>query len=231
MLINGGFEDGFRYVDGIPQLYVAEGWEPWWDPRATRPEYKDAQAGLDARRVRSGMHAQQWFNSFATHTAGIRQRIEELPRSGTLHFEAWAQCWSANWDDAEHSDGRYRMRIGIDPYGGLDPESEDVVWSNGGNAIQPYDEYQHLEVSCPIMSDRATLFVWGQAEWALKHNDAYVDDCRVWIEGAPAPGPPGDGGERVDALIGALIAFTDGIADAAIALRSALAGMQDQGRP
>lgn len=191
-LLNPGFEGAFREVDGITELKVASGWEPWWDPKATRPEYKRADLVVDPRRVHSGSAAQQWFNNYATHTAGIYQRVIGVPVGKTLVFETWVQAFSSGQDDFTHSNGRYRMRIGIDPYGGLDPESPDVVWSNGGNAVEPYDAYQLLHVEALARSDRATVFVWGQAEWPLKHNDAYCDDTRLYVldDGStPSPSP------------------------------------------
>ena len=103
------------------------------------------------------------------------------------------QTFSSNEDDFSQSAGKYRMRIGIDPYGGLDPESPDVVWSNGGHAIEPYDEYQFLSVETVARSDRVTVFIWGQAEWALKHNNAYVDDVRLVAIGDGTTLPPATG--------------------------------------
>jgi len=202
---NGGFGYGFRAVDDIGELWVANDWMPWWSGD-DRPEYKDASVQIDARRVRSGQHAQQWFNNWRAHTAGIYQRVEGVPVGAEVWFEAWVQCWSSGQKDPRHSDGRYRMRIGIDPYGGIDPESTDVVWSGGGDAVQPYDAYERLEVHCPARSDRVTVFVWGQAEWALRNNNAYVDDCRLWVEGGSGPGPtpPPTPDDRVEALIVAL---------------------------
>jgi hypothetical protein len=204
LLIDGDFEGGFRRIDNARELEVATGWMPWWDARSARPEWKDASVTIDPRRVHGSQHAQQWFNNYAKHTGGVYQRVTGIAPGSTLRLEAWVQAFSSSGDDFSHSNGRYRMRIGIDPYGGIDPESADVAWSSGGNAIQPYDEYQRLEVQTIAKSDRATVFVWGQAEWALKHNDAYVDDVWLSVVGGeiptPTPGPepptptPGPGG-------------------------------------
>jgi hypothetical protein len=189
-LLNPKFEEGFRYVDSVREVLVANNWWPWWDQGSARPEWKNAHIDIDARRVREGVNAQQWFNNYATHTGGILQRISGLPAQGKLFFGAWLQCFSSNKDDFSHSEGRYRMNIGIDPYGGGDFRSSDIVWANGGHALQPYDRYEYVQVETPARADRCTVFVWGQAEWALKHNNAYVDDCIFLIEGgSPGPGP------------------------------------------
>jgi len=192
MLINGDFEGAFT-ERGAGEVKVAEGWVPWWHA-SMRPEYKRADHNVDATRIHGGYAAQQWFNSFAKHTAGIYQRVSGLAAGVDLTLSAWVQAFSRN-DDANwrESNGRYRMRIGIDPYGGADPESKDIVWCE---AVQPYDAYQRLEVTTKARSDRATVFVWGQAEWSVKHNNAYVDDVVLTVgEGAPPPVPPGEPGD------------------------------------
>lgn len=203
-LLNGGFEGAFT-ERGAGELKVAESWTPWWHTTDTRPEYKPATLNVDATRVHSGQTAQQWFNTYAHHTAGIYQRVTGLASGCTLTLSAWVQAFTRN-DDADwrHSTGRYRMRIGIDPYGGTDPESTDIVWSE---TVQPYDAYQRLEVTTQAMSDRATAFVWGQAEWRFKHNNAYVDDVALSATEAE-PTEPGDPGDYVTASQAANIALT-----------------------
>ena len=195
-LINPGFEGGFREVDGDGNLKVAVGWQPWWHTTDARPEYKPAEYHVDPRRIRSGQFAQQWFNRWQTHTAGIYQQVENVPVGKPLVFEACVQAWSTNTEDPNVSDGRYRMRIGVDPYGGSDPESRDIVWSDA-EPLAPMNpnEYVALKVETTSRSDRCTAFVWGQAEWRLSHNDAYVDDCRLYYldEEQPPQPPPGQG--------------------------------------
>lgn len=191
-LSNGNFEDGWLEWNGIHELKVANGWQPWWHRNDTRPEFKIATPDVDPRRIHEGQAAQQWFNNHATHTAGIYQIVHDVPVGATLHFLAWVQAFSSNVDDFTKSAGRYRMRIGINPYGGMDAESPDVVWSE---VLQPYDAFERLEMSAVARSDRCTVFVWGQAEWALKHNNAYVDACHLYYEAdeTPPEPPPGEG--------------------------------------
>lgn len=188
MLVNQDFEQGFHIVNGIGELSVADGWRPWWNSDSARPEYKDAAPF--ANRLRNGQHAQQWFNTFNTHTAGVYQVVTGLTPGARVLFSAWVQCWSSGENDpAKSKGGRYRMRIGIEPYGATDPESVDMVWSNDGHAIQPYDAYYELTVAAVLRSDRCTCFVWGQPEWPVRNNNAYVDNCTLEILGSIDPGP------------------------------------------
>lgn len=202
LLENGSFEGAF-IEQGAPELKVPENWIAWWDPSSSRPEYKCATTEVDPRRIHSGRAAAQWFNNYAVHTAGLYQVVENIAGE-TLRFEAWVQAFSSSKDDFTHSDGRYRMRIGIDPYGGTDPKSGDIIWSNEGHAVQPYDAYQLLVVETPARSDRCTVFIWGQAEWALKHNNAYADDAVLYQVGVvpdPTPVPGGVDYEHIEKIM------------------------------
>lgn len=182
-----GFECEFREVGGVGELKVANHWEPWWSEHDVRPEYRDAAPF--ANRIHSGEHAQQFFNTYNKHTAGIYQQVEDVEPDRTLRFSCWIQAFSSGGDDFTKSDGRYRMRIGVDPYGGINADSGDVEWSDGGHSRQPYDAYEYVEVETAARSDRLTVFIWGQAEWRLKNNNAYVDDCELVYLDAPTPTP------------------------------------------
>jgi hypothetical protein len=187
---NAGFEDGWREVDGVRELKVANDWHPWWHASDVRPEYKIATKEVDEHRIHTGNVAQQWFTTHATHTGGIYQQVQEVPIGNPLVFTAWVQAFSRDDDtDWRTSNGRYRMRIGIDPYGGTNAEAPEVVWSD---TIQPYDAWNMLRVDTTARSDRCTLFIWGQAEWRVKHNNGYVDDCKLvyLAPEAPPPTPP-----------------------------------------
>jgi hypothetical protein len=187
---NASFEDGWREVDGIHELKVANDWHPWWHQTDVRPEFKIATKQVDAHRVHSGEAAQQWFTTHASHTGGVYQQVQGVPIGKPLIFTAWVQAFSRDDDsDWRTSNGRYRMRIGVDPYGGTDPEGSDIVWCD---VTQPYDSWHMVRVDSTARSDRCTLFIWGQAEWRVKHNNGYVDDCRlVYLDTeSPPPEPP-----------------------------------------
>lgn len=179
-LENGDFNGGFREVGDVAELKVADGWDPWWQTMDTRPEYKLALASEYPYRVFEGRAAQQWFTSYATHTAGIRQLVTGLPADVELVFQCQVQAWTRiKAGDPRKSDGRYRVRIGIDPYGSTDPESKDIVWSD---TIQPYDLYYLLQVRCTSKSDRAMLWIWGQPEWPGTDNNCYVDAAELYYQ-------------------------------------------------
>ena len=199
LLTNPGFEEGFSHrVDPYepekgPQdpLKVADGWELWYDNRDrcrddeccynARPEYKDEDGSIytDPQRVRSGRYAQKMFNTYATHTAGLYQRVA-VPEGILLRFSIWVVVWSSQQDDPHHSteDGHYRVSVGIDPYGGTDPFSEQIVWSE---EVVRYDEHIQLSVTAEAKAGYVTVFTRGRPEWCVKHNDSYWDDASLTL--------------------------------------------------
>ncbi|MFQ5343663.1 MAG: hypothetical protein ACE5F6_19145 [Anaerolineae bacterium] len=196
-LVNGDFEGGFS-ERGRGEVSVANGWNPWYKDLPGKdginyiPEYKpeDAQR-FGMRRIHSGRFAQKWFTTYSTHTAGIFQQVSGIPAGSPLQLSAWVQVWSTDLDGVEKSEkpGNYRVSIGIDPYGGTDYNSENIVWSEFNTFA--YDAYKQLSVGTVARSNVVTVFLQGVPEFRVKHNDSYWDDvCLIAIVPTRTPVPP-----------------------------------------
>ena len=191
-LQNGGFEDGFS-ARGSGEVEVANGWIPWWqegpfqqDGLNCRPEFKAEDASrFGRRRVREGNYGQKWGNTYATHSAGIYQQIN-VPVNSQVTLAAWGQSWSSNEDNPDFSKGgKYYLSVGIDPTGGTDFGSSNIVWSPPNTTL---DQWVQLSVQARAESNTITVYLRGEAEWRMKHNDAYFDDiCVTYV--APTPRP------------------------------------------
>ncbi len=199
LLTNPGFEDGYSerldpyalWEGPKGELTIANGWELWYDNRDQcreglccynfRPEYKpeDGYVFTDPQRVRSGRYAQKMFTLFSTHTAGLYQRVA-VPEGSQVKFSIWVVVWSSSVSDPHHSTlpGKYWLSVGIDPYGGTDPFSDQIVWSGG---VEHYDEHVWLSVAAVAQADHVTVFTKAAPEWCVKHNDSYWDDARLVI--------------------------------------------------
>jgi uncharacterized repeat protein (TIGR01451 family) len=199
LLTNPGFEDGYseRLDPYAPEegpkgeLTIANGWELWYDNSDQcrggeccynfRPEYKpeDGYMFTDPQRVRSGQYAQKMFTLFSTHTAGLYQRVA-VSEGSEVEFSIWVVVWSSSESDPHHSTlpGKYWLSVGIDPYGGVDPYSDQIIWSD---AIEHYDEHVQLSVTAVAQADHVTVFTKAAPEWCVKHNDSYWDDARLII--------------------------------------------------
>ncbi|HEV8634186.1 MAG TPA: hypothetical protein VG370_08105 [Chloroflexota bacterium] len=187
LLHNPSFEGGMYHAS--MSNFIAEGWSYWYqarspdDPRGywlPEPEY-----GLIANRpgqMRSGAKSQRWFNTWAIHNAGLYQTVS-VPANAWLRFTIWMFNWSSQADVFGVSDGFHRKWVGIDPTGGTDPFSANIVW---GNEDRTMDLWVQLGVVARARGDRVTVFVREQPEWAVKHNDVLLDDAELVAVAPPS---------------------------------------------
>lgn len=194
LLQNPGFEQPYIAVDGDSTLRVAAGWQPWSVEGSgstainARPEYQPAPAS----RVRSGVAAQEYNTFFATHTGGVYQRVP-VAAGTTLQFSVYVYVWSsASFDNPDVSDdpNEVKVRVGIDPTGGTDGTSTDIVWSTDQEF---YDEYRQLSVTATASSAAVTVFVRSAPEDFVGTTNIYLDDALL-VPTAIAPPtatPPG----------------------------------------
>ena len=137
LLRNPGFEGSYTQFAHYMTAIMAPDWLPWWKAQGgddeawenRMPEYKPAAPHKS--RIHSGGNAQQLFTYHGTHVGGIYQRVSNIPPGSKVSFSIWGQAWAGDSNDASNSDGGgpMRMKIGIDPTGGTDPWSGNIVWS------------------------------------------------------------------------------------------------------
>ncbi len=164
------------------------------------PEFRDTKGvTLGPSRIHSGNNSQKYFTFWSVHEAGVMQTVA-VPPGATLRFGAWMQAWSTNQDGRQEFPDSYassgqtsmHMKVGIDPCGGEDPWSPNIVW---GPEYDSYDQFGYYEVRATAQCDKVTVFTHSMPEKALKHNDVYVDDAELVIIDAsgvvqPAPVQP-----------------------------------------
>ena len=194
LLLNPGFEDGFSQR-GAGEVVVANGWFPWWvqgTPDQTeigylrRPEYKPEDARLYGyRRVHGGEYAQKYFNTYSTHVAGVYQQVT-VPQGYRVTFSIWVQVWSSSGDNPDDikDHGDYQVSVGIDPIGGSDGSSPNVVWSV---PVREYNQWVQLKVTATAQSSTVTAFIRGAPLYRVKHNDSYWDDASLVASSPPPP--------------------------------------------
>ena len=182
LLQNPGFEEPYVTIDADPALRVASSWQPWHVPTApgqsssinARPEYKPAPP----TRVRSGSAAQEYNTFFATHTAGVYQRVPVTPDTD-LRFSVYVYVWSsatfANPDRSEQPN-TVIINVGLDPTGGTDPASTNVVWSADA---EYYDQYRELSVTARSKGTAVTVFVRTAPQGFVGVNNIYLDDAAL----------------------------------------------------
>ncbi len=149
-----------------------------------RPEFNPFDFDKAAYRVHSGNMAQVYFTYGRMGRGGIYQTVSVT--AGTLlRFTAYMQAWqcfdygsACDWGRLSDKPSDMHLRIGIDPTGGTDVNSADIVWSPEREA---YDRWVEFSVTARAQSSRVTVFTSGGAtfDYARKNNDVYIDDLAL----------------------------------------------------
>jgi LysM repeat protein len=158
------------------------------------PEYRDTRnAPQDPPRIRSGENSQKYFTFWSVHEAGVYQTVTGVRPGSLLRFSIYMEVWSASKagegePNPHFSFGQSSMhlRVGIDPTGGNDPWSKDIVWSTEHEA---YDQFTRFEVEAVARSSKVTVFTHSRPEFPMEHNDVYVDDAELTLIGGGASVP------------------------------------------
>jgi LysM repeat protein len=160
---------------GVPGYYPAQPQDPRVPPRSV-----------------SG-NAQKWGASYYVYIAGVYQRVSGLTPGARLNFSAFTQVFNCS-DDRDcfgpadrygrsFEAGENSLRLGIDPTGGTDPFSQNIIWSATAN---PLDAYVQQSVEAVAQSDKATVFVWSAPQYPEKHLETYVDSASLVVTGQGA---------------------------------------------
>ncbi|WKZ30723.1 MAG: hypothetical protein QY318_02645 [Candidatus Dojkabacteria bacterium] len=202
-MMNGTFEEGFTQ-QGRSELETPNYWHPWYEhqchgtcgifecrsgPEFCRaPEFKPTEG--------QGGTVSKHFATYSTQHAGIYQRIH-LGQGGTniVEFRAKGGAFTELTPDERESGmlmiHNTKGRIGIDPTGGIDPFSSNIIWSewkdfpNGGAS----GEFVALTVETSTRSEFITVFTAGNNQYPYRTVDVYWDNAELYLknEGVTLP--------------------------------------------
>jgi len=206
LLVNGDFEwwdwdiRSWPFQDGTPEVQVCPGWRAFYldEPPAgvtepemwKRPEFRDVKASEYAYRVRSGNLAQKYFTFGGQHIAGLYQQVSGIEPGTPLRFSIYMQTWSCMAGDEgwnicptgykSNNPPPMHTKVGIDPTGGTDFWSANVVW---GPELNAYDVWTLFQVDAVAQNSAVTVFTYSYADWFdsifRMHNDVYIDDASL----------------------------------------------------
>ncbi len=190
-LDNPGFEEEFATGEGDALIEVAENWIPWHrEPESDnaptwqllQPEFLSARATDEFSYVHEGENAQSLRSFYATFDGGLYQQIAEVETNSWLRFSAFAWVWSSVTDDREQSerDGDVFVQVGIDPGGGTDPASDDVVWSEISYEI--YDSWREYVVVTQAADEDVTVFIRALANEPVRNTQVWFDQTRLVLD-------------------------------------------------
>jgi hypothetical protein len=195
--------DGGPYYSNYEEINPPIGWTAWWwegiddicgdkpykigypEYKPGRPEFKVFKDYMDPRRVYSGTQSSKYFTFWRCQYAGLLQEISIYP-SAVYTISAQVQAWYSNCSTKPYDppleqdcetelDAQLKVRIGVDPTGGMNPSSLDIVWSDW---VEPYGEFEEITTSARLMGP-ATVFFNSHSNWPLKHEDVYIDAVRM----------------------------------------------------
>ncbi len=182
LLANGDFEDVFVVLDGEAPRNVAQFWMPWHvAATGSSPSFANHNPNYDVETARIRLDdagkAQKYFTLFSTHQGGIYQRVDSLTSGTTFRFSIYAYVWSSSFEDTEVSEdpGDVVVRVGIDPTGGTDGASADIIWSTAATFF--YDAYRQYAVIATAESSSITVFVESTVGEPRANNYIYLDDA------------------------------------------------------
>lgn len=202
LLVNGGMERPYQ-GQGAPTRTAPNGWSLWVGAGA--PE---AFPHTDPLQVIDGEASWNVKQGDGAFTAAGYQRVGGLAPGTRLRFSAHAWLYTCN--DREYSciipDPPYRqsdpsagasVKVGIDPTGGTDPLSANVVWSGG---VAPYDQWATPSVVAEAQGDAVTVFLYMTQAQGLALNNVYWDAAQLVNTDEPVtPGGTGSTGAEAGA--------------------------------
>lgn len=185
LLENPDFEGGFREVAGFTSAQIANGWEAWVADDTNAPDFQfeplyipivQTNSAGYIPHVRNGDEAQVYYSPYSTHDAGIYQQVSGIASGTELRFSIYAYVFSNNLSDLDVSedDGGVALRVGIDPNGGTDPFSNDVVYSEAAIFYDTYRQYNTIAVAA---SDTVTVFVHTTVTEPVANTVIFLDDA------------------------------------------------------
>jgi hypothetical protein len=165
------FNPPYDHYNGY-ELRVAQNWTAF-HKGSVIPKYMTthewaAMSGGKAEKL-EGNNSQMYWETGA-FAAGIYQQVSVT--AGT-DYAAQAKILSIWKTSASDDDGKMLKQVGIDPNGGTDPDSPDIVWGPTDGADV---KWESVRTSATAISSTITLFILVTNTEASPHpNQVFVD--------------------------------------------------------
>ncbi|HET7377612.1 MAG TPA: LysM domain-containing protein [Anaerolineae bacterium] len=152
------------------------------------PEFRDTAGGPQdtgpSRRM-EGDNSQKYFTFYTVHEAGLYQVVSGVTPGQNLRFSIYMEAWSNNANDPWHSNGQptMGMQVGIDPYGGNNPWSSNIIWAP---VQESFDHFSQFTVEAVAQNSVVSVWTKSHPFFPQQHNDVYVDAGSLNVVGGKA---------------------------------------------
>jgi LysM repeat protein len=186
LLTNGNMEGGFSARDGVTGVPLGWGFvkiagKVDADRQAFAPYAYSAPTFWTMRSTYSTFQA-VGYQPVSGVTPNVTYRAGAYVWVWTCNDAQWS-CIPSNAPRFSHQESGARARIGIDPLGGNDPNSGNVVW---GPWVQSFDKYTGITIDAVAKSTNLTVFLMVDSGQAMAFNEFYWDDAFLQAV-TPAP--------------------------------------------
>jgi hypothetical protein len=144
-----------NFVDRGSGNFTPDGWWPWVTMGS--PAFDQDNHGSAP-----GAPAQRIWSDGGTWTAGLYQQVQVSAGRGYIARLDWAAVSAPNIE----------RRVGIDPSGGTDPLSPQVVW---GSSAWDVSRMPDLFVSSVAQASTITVFVWTHHPVSYGADQVFLD--------------------------------------------------------
>ena len=174
LALNGGF---FPDLHDTPYGQVVNPWEPFIFS-GSPPQFR----WVDNEGIFKGQ-SEQLFSTNA-FDAGIMQTVQSLQPGSYYWFRlGWAPAAKSISGPNESSDA-VGVKVGVDPFGGTDPKSPNVIWGPDlFGDIKALNRPQ-LTMVFAARASSSTIFLRGMA------RDGSIGENRVWFNAVCMEGRP-----------------------------------------
>ncbi|MBC7811791.1 MAG: LysM peptidoglycan-binding domain-containing protein [Burkholderiales bacterium] len=188
LLTNGNLEEPYS-GRGRADLNIPNGWNIWVASSPQTEVWMNlTPAGFPHRtapELRNGVSL-NLSKGFGTFTIAIYQQVS-VPEGSNVTGSAFAWIHTCGDPGEEPTEGcdssagaNGRMRVGIDPNGGTDPNDSDIIWSS---FVQPLDDWGQASVGATATGGTVTLFIYSTQDAPRAFNNLYLDEASLTIGG------------------------------------------------
>jgi hypothetical protein len=123
--------------------------------------------------------------NYKSKNGGAYQQISGVTPGQTYTLSAWIRTYMSGRNDPNADQWSILCFIGIDPTGGTDPLSSNIVWSDGEFSD---DAWKRIEVSAVAQSSIITIFLKHVQKWNIEWNISCFDKLEVTAGGGGGGG-------------------------------------------